>query len=204
MGRTHIVTADPEILTQRIDPEWKCAVEKGEEEAELKAVQFRTDEGNDVTLERGIDLFNTNGHIVGTITLIWYSETANQTKSHSTDWKHTIRIDYVDDTAVEGGVPLGELAMQWNEGELTTIREALAEHGNRKLMLWELAANGRDFCGVQFTAKELGIEDKPVTKQVEAFKEDMLKDGEVRPEYDEGTNWDYLESTYGDIADLYL
>lgn len=79
------------------------------------------------------------------------------------------------------------------------LRE-LASYQNRKLVLWQLAADGRDFCGVEFTAREMSLTGEPVEKQVEAFVEHMLHDGEVRPEHDETTNWEHLEDVYGDTA----
>jgi hypothetical protein len=79
------------------------------------------------------------------------------------------------------------------------LRE-LATYGDRKLILWQLAANGRDFTGVGFTAKERGKEDAPIAEQVKAFVDDMTEDGEVRPEYEEIADWDALEETYGEQA----
>lgn len=79
------------------------------------------------------------------------------------------------------------------------LRE-LAKYDNRKLILWQPVANGRDFTGVGFTAKERGKEDAPIAKQVEAFVDGMTEDGEVRPEYEEIANWDALEDTYGEQA----
>jgi len=204
MSRGHIITTDPEVLSQRIDKEAEYTEGEGEKQAELKAVQFKTDKGEVVTLERGIDLFNSSGVRVGSVTEIKFSETANQTGGRSTDWHHTVKIDCGDDVVSDSGVPLGELAQQWDDKKLTTIREALAEYGNRKLLLWEIASNGRDFCGVQFTAREHGLGDQPVQERVEAFVDDMLIDGEIRPEYDDGINWEKLESTHGSQANLYL
>ncbi|WP_154020777.1 hypothetical protein ACNO8S_18825 (plasmid) [Haloarcula sp. KBTZ06] len=39
---------------------------------------------------------------------------------------------------------------------------------------------------------------------VQAFVDDMLSDGEVRPEYDAMTDWEALEANHGDTADQYL
>ena len=79
------------------------------------------------------------------------------------------------------------------------LRE-LAKFENRKILLWQLAADGRDFVGVEFAAQEYGKEDAPIGEQVEAFVDDMTADGEIRPEYDEGTNWEALEETHGERA----
>lgn len=79
----------------------------------------------------------------------------------------------------------------------------MAAYGNRKLLLWQLAADGRDFCGVKNAAREHGLEDESVAVQVTAFVDDMLRDGSVRKRYDTGTDWDALEAAYGDLADEY-
>ncbi|WP_342210815.1 hypothetical protein [Halorhabdus rudnickae] len=203
--RSKVVTSDPEVTEQLIDEESGSTVDDGEEQAELEAVQFETSAGEPVTFERGVDLFDGAGNYVGEITEILYSLTATQTASHSTDWYHTITIAYDSDDVCEGGVPLGELAQQWDEGVLTTIPEALAEHGRRKLLLWELNSDGQGCCGVQFLASERGLENAPVEEKVEAFVDDMLtEDGTVRDEYDDLVDWDDLENRYGEIADLYL
>jgi len=82
--------------------------------------------------------------------------------------------------------------------------EELATYGQRKVLLWQLAADGRTFCGVSATVKALGLEDASVETQVEAFVEDLLQDGEICPEYDEGTDWDHLEEIYGDTVTEFL
>jgi hypothetical protein len=84
------------------------------------------------------------------------------------------------------------------------LLEELATYGNRKLLLWQLAADGRTFCGIRFTAKEHGLQDAPVEKQVEAFADDMLVDGEIRSEYEEAVDWDILETKHGETVDQYL
>lgn len=85
------------------------------------------------------------------------------------------------------------------------ILEEIAEYDNRKALLWQLAADGRDFCGVEHTAQEMDYEDAPVEVQVQAFMQDLTnEDGEIREEYDEGTNWDALEDMYGNRADELL
>ncbi|RLM94281.1 hypothetical protein [Haloarcula sp. Atlit-7R] len=76
--------------------------------------------------------------------------------------------------------------------------ETIAQYGQRELLLWQLAADGKEFCGVKATVKALGLEDATVEEQVEAFVEDLRQDGEIRPEYDEGTDWEHLENVYGD------
>ncbi|MDT3437846.1 hypothetical protein [Haloarcula sp. 1CSR25-25] len=78
--------------------------------------------------------------------------------------------------------------------------EEIAQYGQRKLLLWQLAADGRSFCGVSATVKALGLEDASVEEQVEAFVEDLRQDGEIRQEYDDGTDWKQLERLYGDTA----
>ncbi|GGM52179.1 hypothetical protein [Haloarcula argentinensis] len=80
----------------------------------------------------------------------------------------------------------------------------LATHQNRKLMLWQLAADGRTFCGIQFIVQERDLQAAPVDEQVQAFADDMLLDGEIRPEYDSMADWDALEANHGDTADQYL
>ena len=47
--------------------------------------------------------------------------------------------------------------------------EEIAQYGQRKLLFWQLAADGRSFCGVSATVKALGLEDASVEEQVEAF-----------------------------------
>lgn len=93
------------------------------------------------------------------------------------------------------------------------ILTELAQYDNRKLLLWELAADGRDFCGVEFVANEYNIENAPIEDRVKMFVEDMTDsvidiDGHdtlsIRDEYDNDTGWKHLEERYGDIADRYL
>ncbi|GGM50938.1 hypothetical protein [Haloarcula argentinensis] len=80
----------------------------------------------------------------------------------------------------------------------------LATYQNRKLLLWQLAADGRTFCGIQFIVQERDLQAEPVDEQVQAFVEDMLSDGEIRPEYDSMADWEALEANHGDTADQYL
>ena len=80
----------------------------------------------------------------------------------------------------------------------------LATYQNRKLLLWQLAADGRSFCGVRFVAREHDLQNAPVDEQVHAFVDDMLSDGEIRPEYDTMADWDALEAAHGDTADQFL
>jgi len=44
--------------------------------------------------------------------------------------------------------------------------DELAKYDNKKLLLWELAADGRDFVGVGSAAREHGKEDAPIPEQV--------------------------------------
>ncbi len=44
----------------------------------------------------------------------------------------------------------------------------LATYQNRKLLLWQLAADGRSFCGIQFMARERDLQGAPVDEQVRA------------------------------------
>lgn len=67
-----------------------------------------------------------------------------------------------------------------------------------------MAAAGRDFVGVEFTARERGKGDASISEQVEVFVDNMTDDGEVRPEYEETTNWEKLEETHGEQADELL
>ena len=85
-----------------------------------------------------------------------------------------------------------------------TLLTELATNQNRKLLLWQLAADGRTFCGIQFIAQERNLQTAPVDEQVQAFVADMLSDGEIRPEYDSMADWDALEAKHGDTADQYL
>ncbi|KAA9396235.1 hypothetical protein Har1130_19065 [Haloarcula sp. CBA1130] len=80
----------------------------------------------------------------------------------------------------------------------------LATYQNRRLLLWQLAADGRSFCGVRFVAREHDLQNAPVDEQVHAFVDDMLSDGEIRPEYDTMADWDALEAAHGDTADQFL
>ncbi|WP_079990685.1 hypothetical protein [Haloarcula sp. CBA1127] len=80
----------------------------------------------------------------------------------------------------------------------------LATYRNRKLLPWQLAADGRTFCGIRFIVQERDLQTAPVDEQVQAFVADMLSDGEIRPEYDSMADWDALEAKHGDTADQYL
>lgn len=77
----------------------------------------------------------------------------------------------------------------------------LATYDNRRYLLWELAANQRDFCGVDFLVDELSLEDASVREQVERFVEDLQTHSEA---YFEGVKWAALEATWGHIVDAYL
>ncbi|KAA9396622.1 hypothetical protein Har1130_18455 [Haloarcula sp. CBA1130] len=80
----------------------------------------------------------------------------------------------------------------------------LATYQNRRLLLWQLAADGRSFCGVRFVSRERDLQNAPVDEQVHAFVDDMLSDGEIRPEYDAMADWEALEANHGDTADQFL
>jgi hypothetical protein len=51
----------------------------------------------------------------------------------------------------------------------------LATYQNRKLLLWQLAADGRSFCGVRFVAREHDLQNAPVDEQVHAFVDDISR-----------------------------
>jgi hypothetical protein len=80
----------------------------------------------------------------------------------------------------------------------------LATYQNRKLLLWQLAADGRSLCGIRFVAREHDLQNAPVKKQVQAFVDDMLSDDGIRPEYDVMADWEVLETAHGDTADQFL
>ncbi|GGM51548.1 hypothetical protein [Haloarcula argentinensis] len=80
----------------------------------------------------------------------------------------------------------------------------LVTYQNRKLLIWQLAADGRTFCGIRFIVQERDLQAAPVDEQVQAFVEDMLSDGEIRPEYDSMADWEAMEANHGDTADQYL
>jgi hypothetical protein len=77
----------------------------------------------------------------------------------------------------------------------------LATYDDRRYLLWELAADQRTFCGVEFLVDELGLEDASVSEQVERFVDDLQTHSEA---YLEGVNWAALEATWGHIVDAYL
>jgi len=91
-----------------------------------------------------------------------------------------------------------------DHGNEEALLTELATYQNRKLLLWQLAADGRSFCGVRVVAQEHDLQNAPVDEQVQAFVDDMLSDGEIRPEYNECTDWEALERSHGDTADQYL
>jgi hypothetical protein len=80
----------------------------------------------------------------------------------------------------------------------------LATYQNRKLLLWQLAADGRTLCGIRFMIQERDLQAASVDEQVQAFVGDMLSDGEIRPEYDSMADWEALEANHGDTADQHL
>jgi len=77
----------------------------------------------------------------------------------------------------------------------------LATYGDRRYLLWELAADQRTFCGVEFLVDELGLEDASISEQVEQFVDHLQTHSEA---YLEGVNWAALEATWGHIVDAYL
>nr|WP_206043559.1 hypothetical protein [Haloarcula rubripromontorii] len=80
----------------------------------------------------------------------------------------------------------------------------LATYQNRKLLLWQLAVDGRSLCGIRFVARERDLQNAPVEEQVQAFVDDILSDGAIRPEYDAMADWEALEAAHGDTADQFL
>ena len=76
------------------------------------------------------------------------------------------------------------------------LRE-IARQGDRKHLLWELAANGRDFCGVEFTRQEAGLEGASREEAVENFIEAV----DLHLDQTRGPDWDRLEERHGDRAD---
>ncbi|MDQ2074783.1 hypothetical protein RBH20_19840 [Haloarcula sp. H-GB4] len=90
------------------------------------------------------------------------------------------------------------------DGNDDALLVELATQQNRKLLLWQLAADGRTFCGIRFIAQERNLQTASIDEQVQAFADDMLSDGEIRPEYDSMADWDDLEAKHGDTADQYL
>lgn len=85
--------------------------------------------------------------------------------------------------------------MQFSEATEEEILTEIAQQGERKHVLWELASDGRDFCGIQFVATELGIADDPLSAVVTQFIEDTDAHIEAAD-----INWGHLEETYGDLA----
>ena len=79
--------------------------------------------------------------------------------------------------------------------------DAIARHGDRAHVLWELTSDGRDFCGIDFVARELDMEDDDLEDVSERFVEDVnifLRENPDPP------NWQHLEAVYGDRADEIL
>lgn len=75
------------------------------------------------------------------------------------------------------------------------LRE-IARQGDRRHLLWELVADGRDFCGVEFTRIEAGLEDAGPAAVAERFITDVNRHLEESP-----INFDALEETHGQRAD---
>jgi hypothetical protein len=91
-----------------------------------------------------------------------------------------------------------------DDGEDEALLTELAAYQNRKILLWQLAADGRSFCGIRVVAEERDLQNAPVEEQIKAFVENMRVDGEIRPEYNEATDWRALEAAHGDTADQFL
>lgn len=115
-SRSHIVTADPRIAQQDVNQSADWTIGDGSEKAVLDRVVFVTNAGEAVSFEPGDTLLDEAEEVVGEITRILYSTTANQTGGRPTDWHHTVYIQYTEGSV--GGVPLGELAQQWEDGIL--------------------------------------------------------------------------------------
>lgn len=192
-----IQTDDPEILAT-----------VGEEDVDLpdpEGLRFRAPDGTEATVEVGVDLYEPDGTLVGTVTRIMNHDTSPT--GHESDWNYTVYIDYATSEGM-GGVPLGEIAKQWAEGTLASLRDNLAKRGHRKPLLLALKGRDEDHYGVRHVAQEVrgGAVDGGVYEQVEDFLGDVRfgpEDG-LREAYAEGEDWDALEAEYGALADLYL
>ena len=91
--------------------------------------------------------------------------------------------------------------MKFSEASERGKLEEIARQGDRTHVLWELTSDGRDFCGIDFVAREWGIEDDDLEDVAERFIEDV---DIFLTESIEPPNWQHLESVYGERADEIL
>jgi hypothetical protein len=77
----------------------------------------------------------------------------------------------------------------------------LAEHDDRRLLLWELAADGHSHLGVDDIAREHDLGVAPPRERVSHFLDAI--DPENGEHFD-GVNWSRLEARWGHIVDAYL
>lgn len=91
------------------------------------------------------------------------------------------------------------------ESDLRTAEETLREiarQGNRKHLLWQLAADGRSFVGLHDTAREEGVEDASIEQKVATFIEAV--DRHMNASAKEDVSWENVEKSHGDRADEIL
>jgi hypothetical protein len=100
-------------------------------------------------------------------------------------------------------------ARRERDREITTFNNAteeekleeIARQGDRAHVLWELTSDGRDFCGIDFVARELDMEDESLEAVAKRFVEDVNCSLEENPD---PPSWQHLEAVYGDRADEIL
>jgi hypothetical protein len=83
------------------------------------------------------------------------------------------------------------------------ILQEVARRGTRKALLWQLAADGRSFMGVEFAGQHLDEDNPTVEAMVDEFVDTLTtEDGtEIKASHGEGVDWEALEERYGDEAD---
>jgi hypothetical protein len=91
--------------------------------------------------------------------------------------------------------------MKFSEATEEEKLDEIARKGDRAHVLWELTSDGRDFCGIDFVARELDMEDDDLEDVAERYIEDVNYALEINPH---PPNWQHLEAVYGEQADEIL
>lgn len=109
-NRDTIVVQDPEIVEAARNGGETVDTDEFVEEA-YDSVTFITNEGNEYTIGERDQLW-ARGELHGTVTRIFHHvDDATYNK-----WEWTIYFAYIGRPDTEGGVPLGEIAAQLDEG----------------------------------------------------------------------------------------
>lgn len=82
------------------------------------------------------------------------------------------------------------------------VLDRLAEHGAHEALLFELAADGRDYLSAETVALSEGIDSPAPEEAADALLDVLYTDGrdDLREEFRDAFDWRSLDEKYGDQA----